>query len=198
MVIGAMLVAPLMVPILGLAGALISGWRRQAVQSAALIIGGVLAAVVVSYALSAWAPQVLSLETNAQISSRVNPSLMDILIAIAAGAAGAFATVNSRVASSIAGVAIAVALVPPLAVVGISLSAQRYSDAGGAMLLFFTNFVAIVLAAAAVFAVGGFIPPGLLQRRLRDVLTTMAPFAALAAVIPVALTPETVIRRDVP
>lgn len=51
------------------------------------------------------------------------------------------------------------ALVPPLAVVGISLGAQRYDDAGGAMLLFLTNFVAIVLAAAAVFALGGFAPP---------------------------------------
>jgi len=186
-VIGAMLIAPLMVPILGLAGALINGWRRRAAGSALLIGAGVVAAVVLAYALSAWAPVALAFETNTQITSRVNPSLPDMVIAIAAGAAGAFATVNVRVASSIAGVAIAVALVPPLAVVGISLGEQRYAEAGGAMLLFLTNFVAIVLAAAAVFSVGGFARPGLLQRRLRDVLATMAPFAALAAVILVPL-----------
>ncbi len=102
---------------------------------------------------------------------------------MAAGAAGAFATVTVRVASSIAGVAIAVALVPPLAVVGISLGAHRFDDAGGAMLLFLTNFVAIVLAAAAVFAVSGFARPNELRERRWSILATLAPFVALAALI---------------
>ena len=186
-VIGAMLIAPLMVPILGLAGALVNGWARRAASSAALLTAGVLASVALAYGLSAWAPVALALDTNTQVTSRVSPSLPDMLIAVAAGAAGAFATVNVRVASSIAGVAIAVALVPPLAVVGISLGAQRYDDAGGAMLLFLTNFVAIVLAAAAVFAVAGFARPGQLRARLRPILTTLAPFGALAAVILVPL-----------
>lgn len=186
-VIGAMLVAPLMVPILGLAGAIINGWRHRAVQSGLLIAGGVAAAIALSYAASAWAPVALVFDTNTQITSRVSPSLPDMVIAVAAGAAGAFATVNLRVASSIAGVAIAVALVPPLAVVGISLGAQRYADAGGAMLLFLTNFVAIVLAAAGVFALGGFAQPSRLRERLPDVLTTFAPFVGIAAVILVPL-----------
>ncbi len=186
-VIGAMLIAPLMVPILGLAGALVNTWQRRAAQSAALIAAGVAAAVLLSYALSAWAPVAITFDTNTQITSRVSPSLPDMMIAVAAGAAGAFATVHPRVASSIAGVAIAVALVPPLAVVGVGLGQQRYADAGGALLLFLTNFVAIVLAAAAVFALGGFARAGHLRERLREVLTTVAPFAALAAVILVPL-----------
>jgi uncharacterized hydrophobic protein (TIGR00271 family) len=178
-----MLIAPLMVPSLGLAGALVNGWARRAASSAALLTAGVLASVALSYALSAWAPVALALDTNTQVTSRASPSLPDMLIAVAAGAAGAFATVNVRVASSIAGVAIAVALVPPLAVVGISLGANRYADAGGAMLLFLTNFVAIVLAAAAVIAAAGFARHGQLRARLKPVLTTLAPFGALAAVI---------------
>ena len=186
-VIGAMLIAPLMVPILGLAGALVNGWTRRAASSAALLTAGVLASVALSYGLSAWAPVVVALDTNTQVTSRVSPSLPDMLIAVAAGAAGAFATVTVRVASGIAGVAIAVALVPPLAVVGISLGAHQLADAGGAMLLFLTNFVAIVLAAAAVFAVSGFARPGQLRQRLRPVLATLAPFVALAAVILVPL-----------
>ncbi len=182
-VIGAMLIAPLMVPILGLAGALVNGWGRRAASSAALLTAGVLASVALSYGLSAWAPVVVALDTNTQVTSRVSPSLPDMLIAVAAGAAGAFATVTVRVASSIAGVAIAVALVPPLAVVGISLGAHRVDDAFGAMLLFLTNFVAIVLAAAAVFAVSGFARPSELRERLRPILATLAPFVALAALI---------------
>jgi uncharacterized hydrophobic protein (TIGR00271 family) len=186
-VIGAMLIAPLMVPILGLAGALVNGWGSRAASSLRLLGAGVASAVLLSYTLSNWAPVLVAFDTNSQITSRINPSLLDMLIAVAAGAAGAFATVNVRVASSIAGVAIAVALVPPLSVVGICLGADLYGDAGGAMLLFLTNFVAIVLSASVVFAMGGFARPDLLRSRSRDIAVTMGPFLALAAVILIPL-----------
>lgn len=186
-VIGAMLVAPLMVPILGLAGALVNGWPRRAAASTWLVLLGAVGAVALSYALSLWAPPLVSLEVNSQVTSRVSPTLLDLLIAIAAGAAGAFATVNLRVASSIAGVAIAVALVPPLSVVGISLATGAFSDALGASLLFLTNFVAIVLAAAVVFVLGGFADTTVLRERTRTVLITLAPIVALALVIPLPL-----------
>lgn len=186
-VIGAMLIAPLMVPILGLAGALVNGWRRRVAASLVQVLGGVVAAVAISYGLSAWVPAVVAFETNSQITSRVNPALLDMLIAVVAGAAGAFATVNKRVAPSIAGVAIAVALVPPLAVVGISLESQRVDEAFGAFLLFSTNFVAIVLSASVVFVLGGFAEPEVLRRRPRALATTMAPFVVLAALILVPL-----------
>jgi uncharacterized hydrophobic protein (TIGR00271 family) len=186
-VIGAMLIAPLMTPILGLSGAIVNGWARRAASSLRLVALGTLGGIVLSAVLARWLPVLASLDTNSQVTSRTSPTLLDLLIAVAAGAAGAFATVNTRVAPSIAGVAIAVALVPPLSVVGITLSAGRTDDALGALLLFLTNFVSIVLSAALVFVLGGFADPRVLRVRSRAVLVTMAPFVALALVILVPL-----------
>lgn len=192
-VIGAMLVAPLMTPILGLSAALVNGWRRRSGRSLLQVALGVTAAVVIAYALSSWLPVVGSFTTNSQITSRVSPTFLDMLIAVAAGAAGAFATIDKRVSQSIAGVAIAVALVPPLSVVGVSLGAGRFADAAGAGLLFATNFVAIVLSSAVVFLLGGFVGPatvrGIGARRL---LQTLAPFlaAALFVMVPLLFTSE--------
>ncbi|MDN4472057.1 DUF389 domain-containing protein [Demequina zhanjiangensis] len=186
-VIGAMLVAPLMVPILGLAGALVNGWANRAGQSVLLVGLGTGVAILLSYGLAAWAPVAIAFDTNTQITSRVNPTALDMLIALAAGAAGAFATVNSRVASGIAGVAIAVALVPPLAVTGISLAKGREDDALGSFLLYLTNFVAIVVAAAFVFVLTGFARHKVLQRNPWGIVATVAPYVALAAVVMVPL-----------
>ncbi len=186
-VIGAMLVAPLMTPILGLAAALVNGWRTRALSSALLVIMGVTAAIGLSVLLARWVPALVSFDSNSQISSRVTPTFIDMLVALAAGAAGAFATVNVRVANSIAGVAIAVALVPPLSVVGIALEAGRFSDASGAFLLFMTNFVSIVLAAALVFVLNGLAAADRLRRQRRQVLSTLAPFGAIALVVLVPL-----------
>ncbi|WP_062388069.1 DUF389 domain-containing protein [Demequina iriomotensis] len=182
-VIGAMLVAPLMTPIVALAGAVVNGWTRRAFHSAVLVGSGMTVAVVLSYGLAAWSPVAITFATNSQITSRVAPTVVDMLVAIAAGAAGAFATVNTRVSSSIAGVAIAVALVPPLAVVGVSLSAGRVGDAGGALLLFLTNFVAIVLSACAVFIGTGFARASVLRADPKRVLLTLAPFVILAGLL---------------
>lgn len=186
-VIGAMLIAPLMTPILGLAAAVVNGYRRRAADSAALVAAGVAVAIALAYTVSGWVPDLVSFDANSQITSRVNPTLVDMLIALAAGAAGAFATVNVRVASSIAGVAIAVALVPPLGVVGVALENQRWEEAFGAFVLFMTNFVSIVLAAAAVFILTGLAEGSRLREQRRQVASTLAPFAALALVIMVPL-----------
>jgi uncharacterized hydrophobic protein (TIGR00271 family) len=182
-VIGAMLVAPLMTPILGLAGALVNGWVHRAASSTWLVALGAAAAIALSFLVARSVPTFVSLSENSQVTSRVDPTLIDLMIAVLAGAAGAFATVNSRVASSIAGVAIAVALVPPLSVVGVTLAAGQHTDAVGALLLFTTNFVAIVLSAALVFVLGGFADTTVLQKRSRQLLLTLAPFAALALVV---------------
>lgn len=192
-VIGAMLVAPLMTPILGLSAALVNGWRRRSGRSLLQVALGVAASVVIAYALSSWLPVVGSFATNSQITSRVSPTFLDMLIAVAAGAAGAFATIDRRVSQSIAGVAIAVALVPPLSVVGVSLGAGRFADAAGAGLLFATNFVAIVLSSAVVFLLGGFVAPATVRGiGARRVLQTLAPFlaAALFVMIPLLFTSE--------
>jgi len=191
-VIGAMLVAPLMAPILGLAGAIVNGWRWRAVESAATVALGTGVSIMLAYGLAAWAPAAINFDTNSQIVSRVNPTILDMLIALAAGAAGAFATVDKRVSSSIAGVAIAVALVPPLAVVGIAMYGDHGDDARGAFLLFLTNFVAIVLSACVVFVLTGFARFQELRTNMSSILATVIPFVAVAALIlvPLMLTSE--------
>lgn len=93
---------------------------------------------------------------NSQILSRTSPTLIDLIIALASGAAGTFATSREDVSDALPGVAIAVSLVPPLAVVGICLSARAFTMALGAFVLFLTNLLAIVVAALALFAVMGY------------------------------------------
>jgi uncharacterized membrane protein len=118
-----------------------------------------------------------------------------MLIALAAGAAGAYANVNDRVSDSIAGVAIAVALVPPLGVVGLTLQAGMLDESMGALLLFLTNLVSIVLAATVVFFLTGYAPIRRLQED-RETVTTLLRTVALAAIvilIPLVLTAESIL-----
>ena len=81
--------------------------------------------------------------------------MLDLIVALAAGTAAAYAMSRKEIADSIPGVAISIALVPPLCVLGISLAAGQWADAGGALVLFLTNLLSILLAGGAVFAVLG-------------------------------------------
>ncbi len=107
------------------------------------------------------------------------------MVALAAGAAGAYATVRADASSSLPGVAVAVALVPPLASVGVALEHGEMELAIGALLLYMTNLSAIIFASIAVFVVTGFVPP----RRLSDNLLrlTLATVALIALVIVIAV-----------
>jgi uncharacterized hydrophobic protein (TIGR00271 family) len=154
-VIGAMLIAPLMTPIVATTAALVMGNGKRAWQSLLLVISGAAGVILVSMVFSLLTIEVLNFASNAQITSRVNPGMTDLVVALAAGVAGAFAISRDDVADSLPGVAIAIALVPPLCVVGISLGKQQWLDAWGALLLFLTNFLSILLAGGAVFALMG-------------------------------------------
>jgi len=194
-VIGAMLIAPLMTPILGTAGAIVNAWRGRIVESMALVVFGVGASIGLAFIIGQWIPVIVPLEVNSQVISRVSPNMVDMMIALAAGAAGAYANVDKRVTASIAGVAIAVALVPPLGVVGLNLEAGLFSDALGAFLLFLTNFVSIILAATAVFFLTGYAPFQELQENREEVgalLRTVA-VAALVIMVPLFFTAEGVL-----
>ena len=194
-VIGAMLVAPLMTPIMGVSVAIVNGWPRRVSLSFATVAGGVAVSIGVAWILAAWVPQLVPIAANSQIQSRISPTMVDLLIAIAAGAAGAYATIDKRVSSSITGVAIAVALVPPLGVAGIMLKAGEYADAGGALLLFLTNLVAIILTASVVFVVGGLVPIDQFRSnrtKTRTTVVTVA-LAALVITIPLFFTSEGII-----
>ena len=197
-VIGAMLIAPLMTPILGVAAGIVNSWHRRMIASAALVAAGAGAAIGLAAIIGQWVPIIVPLSENSQVTSRIAPNIVDMLIALAAGSAGAYANVDDRVSDSIAGVAIAVALVPPLGVVGLTLQAGMFDASWGALLLFLTNLVSIILAAAVVFLLTGFAPyQGLRENRERvfSMLRTVI-LAAIIIMIPLALTAEDVLSRS--
>ena len=154
-VIGAMIIAPLMTPIVATTAALVMGNARRAWGSFLVVITGVLGVIIVSAGLGSMGIHVMDLSTNSQISARIAPRLIDLLIALASGTAGAVAICRSDIADSLPGVAISIALVPPLCCVGISLSAGQWTDALGSFLLFLTNFMSILMAGGCVFALVG-------------------------------------------
>ena len=98
------------------------------------------------------------LELTPSLDARTAPGLLDLGVALTAGAAGAYVAVRRTGTDALPGVAIAVSLVPPLATVGICLELGRLDDAGGALFLFVTNFAAIVVAASVVFTLAGAAP----------------------------------------
>jgi uncharacterized hydrophobic protein (TIGR00271 family) len=155
-VIGAMLVAPLMEPMMATAAAVVMGSVPRALRAFALAGAGAVCVILFSYLLAWVVPDVtISFISDAEITSRIHPGLYALLTALAAGAAGAFISSRAEIAEALGGVAIAIALVPPLCVVGISLQKGQLAAAAGASLLFLTNFLAILLAGGVVFLVLG-------------------------------------------
>jgi uncharacterized hydrophobic protein (TIGR00271 family) len=155
-IIGAMLISPLMDPILAAALALVLGdWRlgRKTAIILGLSIGG---AVVLTVLVASLIPL---RQATPEILARTNPNLLDLFIAFLSGLAGTLALRSGSAGLMvIPGVAIAVAVIPPLAVVGYAVSAGQGVMAGGAFLLFITNLVAIIISAAIVFILVGYRP----------------------------------------
>lgn len=191
-VIGAMLVAPLMTPLMGTSLSLVMGWPRRASMSVGVAFGGIALAIglaAISGALLSWA---IDPVTNSQVASRVTPTLIDMIIAIAAGGAGAFALSRPDVSDALPGVAVAIALVPPLAVAGLMLEAGHGTEALGALTLFATNMVAILLVGALVFLLTGVVPiSNLVTRRtwIRNA-TTLLGILSLALLVVLGTTSE--------
>jgi uncharacterized hydrophobic protein (TIGR00271 family) len=147
-VIGAMIIAPLMGPIIGMAYALAIANRRLFKRATLTMAAGVLATVLSAMLIC----RLIGLRTlNSEIMVRTAPTLIDLGVAIAAGAAGAFAKSRRHVADAFPGVAIAVALVPPLSVIGIGLALALQSVWSGALLLFVTNLTGIIVSGILVF-----------------------------------------------
>lgn len=185
-VIGAMLVSPLMTPIMAFSAALVQAWTRRQFESLAMIVTGSILAIGVAWLLAAIIPRFgPDSILPGGVMAHTAPNLVDLGIALAAGAAGAYVTLRSEAGSALPGVGIAVALIPPLATLGITLAANRPDLAGGALLLFVTNFAAISLAAGIAFAVAGFVPP---PERLRrgGLATAVAVGLVLVLAVPLA------------
>lgn len=160
-IIGAMIIAPLMNPILSMAFGIVTANRTLYQRSAMTVFFGAGSTILISFLISAMLPVDV---VGSEITARISPNFLDLGIAIAAGAAGSFSLTRQSIASSIAGVAIAVALVPPLCVAGIGLEigsdmVEQVSTTtlshnrafAGAFLLFIVNFAGITLTACLVF-----------------------------------------------
>jgi uncharacterized hydrophobic protein (TIGR00271 family) len=154
-VIGAMIIAPLMTPIMGTTTGILTGNMQRALNRFFLVIGGVVVVIVLAWLMGLLYQGVISFSDNTQITSRISPRFIDLVAALASGAAGAFCLSRDDIADSLPGVAISISLVPPLCVVGISISQGQWPAAEGAFLLFMTNFLAILLAGGAVLAILG-------------------------------------------
>ncbi len=167
-IIGAMIIAPLMAPIMSLTFGIVVFDRQMILRSILSVASGVVLVVACAYASTLLFGLRIA---GSEVLNRVSPTLIDLTVAMAAGGAAAFAYTRRSIMNSIAGVAIAVALVPPLAVVGIGLALGRETSAEvglsltelglysggsdisrGAFLLFVTNLVGIVAVGIAVFA----------------------------------------------
>jgi len=188
-IIGAMIIAPLMGPIVGIALGIVTGLPRRTVQSLIVALTGTVVTILIGVVMGAWLGSAPGVPSNSEIVSRTSPTLIDLVVALSAGAAGAYAASNAKVADSLPGVAIAISLVPPLETAGILLSAGLPNEAAGALLLFTTNFVSIVLAASVVFVLTGVVPIGRLVANAQRTQTWFVSFAVagLLLLIPLAV-----------
>ena len=152
-IIGAMLIAPLMLPLRALAFAALEGDLSLFRKALFSIIGATILALI----LSSFTGHLVNIpEFGSETLARTQPNLIDLGIAVVAGGISSFAKVRRGVSDALAGTAIAVALMPPLCVVGLCLSQQKFFFAKGAFLLYLTNLLGITLACMVVFILAGF------------------------------------------
>ena len=155
-VIRAMIIAPLATPIYGAALAASIGSVKNLRDSLLLLVGGVALNIAIGALVALLIFDRMPIDANPQITGRTAPTMLDLMLAVAVGLAGSFAMIRRDVSSIVAGVAIAISLVPVLAVVGITLGAGRFELAFGAFILFLTNVAAILVAGTFVFGAAGY------------------------------------------
>ncbi len=147
-IIGAMIVAPLMTPILAFSLGVIWGDIDIIRISVLSLMKGIAIALIISALISFIIPMG---GYSSEILSRTSPTMFDITVALASGLVGAYGNANRRISNTLVGIAIAVALMPPLCTAGIGIGTLNFSIASGALLLFVINLVSISLAGAIVF-----------------------------------------------
>lgn len=154
-IIGAMLVAPLMTPIVATSLGIVMGDGRTIRVALEATVKGVFLSIAIALFFTILLPEQ---RVGSEILARTQPTFVDLGVALASGAAGAYALARREVSAALPGVAIAAALMPPLCTVGIGLAAFSAGIAGGAMLLFTTNLIAITVAGSLVFLLLGMRP----------------------------------------
>ncbi|MFB4302258.1 DUF389 domain-containing protein [Actinomadura sp. NTSP31] len=181
-VIGAMIIAPLSTPIMGMALGLVKRAKNRADR---FVLGGAAAVVAVGLLASLAVPRSYDLLSNGQVSGRTSPGLADLIAAMATGLAGAVALARRDVAAVLPGVAIAISLVPPLVVVGVCLGDGAPGLALGALVLFASNALSLVLAGTFIFAALGYVEAPAGRTRARTALALSA--VGLVVLIPLGV-----------
>ena len=152
--IGANVVAPLMTPIFGISLGLMRGDLRLLRKGLLAEFGGAALGVALCYLLGRMP---FMGEPTAALLAQTNPTLIDLFVAALAGFAGVLAVIDQRISPALPGVAIATALNPPIAAIGLCLAVGAYDGAWGAFILFFANVLAILAVAAVLFLIAGFV-----------------------------------------
>lgn len=148
-VIGGMIIAPLMWPIARLAMSLLLSKRKMLWEALYVIVVSVLLSLLSAVLITVFSPIKF---INPEILARTNPTLIDIVVALTAGGVAAFAMTHRKISESLAGVAVAISLLPPLSVAGIGLALSNLEIFRGGFLLFSTNVLSILLACIVTFA----------------------------------------------
>lgn len=180
-IIGAMLVAPLMSPMMAMGYGIVKGSLTLFRQAAVSTLIGILLAVGMTALITILLP--IQSTTN-EILARTNPNLLDLFIALISGLAGAYALCRKELSASLPGVAISASLVPPLCVVGFGIGRGNERIALDALLLFTTNLASIVVASIFMFWLLGFRPISFQNQRLFQATTYFSLFAVLLVTIP--------------
>ncbi len=171
-IIGAMLIAPLIRPMQGMSFAMARGQSRFFWKTTSLLFKSVVISIIVSFLFALLIP--LKIE-QPEILARTSPNILDLFIAIFSAIIALLSLGYERLSASVAGVAMAASLMPPLAVVGIELSLGNPMAAWGSFLLFFVNFLAILLVGVVVLLAYGFTPTQELKKQVsvRKILTLL-------------------------
>lgn len=156
-VIGGMLIAPLVWPIFLMSLAILMGRGRVLERALFTFAKATIIIFLVAVVIGFFMPDIFS--QGQEILSRTNPTIFELAIALASGFIGAFIVAYPKLGSAMAGVVVAAALVPPLAVTGLAVSQNDMAAAGGSLLLFLSNLVAITFASGAMFLLARFRGP---------------------------------------
>lgn len=185
-IIGAMLIAPLMSPMLGAALATTIGRPLAAIRALSIVIIGMGLALASSAVVMLLLPEGIDVTGNSVIASMTSPRVVDFVIALAAGCAAALASVREDIPEIVPGIAVSATIVPPLCIVGVCLTQGATTFALGAFLMFLTNLVSVLVMGTVVFMLMGLGRSGrsFLGARARHIWYVCVAAAVVALLVP--------------
>ncbi len=198
-VVGSMIIAPLMNPMIGVALAAVLGRPKSTFRALSISAFGVAISIGISYVMSLFIPYSIDLSSNFQVTSRLSPRLVDLIIALASSFMIAIVLMRDDIPDAIAGVAIAESILPPLCVTGLCLAEGNMAGALGSFLLFLTNFFSIQLAGIATFASLGLGKSIYSENTKRERAEWYAAvfFCAVLVIIPLAMSSNNVVNNAI-